>query len=492
MQQAKTNIVNSFIWSAIQRFGSRILLFIANIVLARLLSPADFGCVGIIMVFISFSDIFINGGFASALIQKKDTTQTDYSSVFFVNMSVSLLCYAVLFFWAPSIAEFYHIPILCEVLRAQGIVLIFNAFNVVQTNMLQKRLNFKRLAIAENVSCVLGCGVGIFSAYMGMEVWSLVIKNLVMYFSYSLILWLWDSWRPSFAFSFKSVSELFQFGGFILLSNLTDAIYNNLQPLIIGRVFSDRDLGHFTQARKLEELPVIGLSNVVSSVSFPLYSKLQDDKQGLLTMLQRNIKAITYLNFPLMVLLAIVAEPLMVLLFGEKWLPAVPYFQILCVAGLLTSINISNRDLFAALGRSRVYFYSQLVYKIVGIALIVGGMHWGIEGLIWGRVVAYYFLFVLNAAIANRLIGYGLWLQLRDVLPNLLLSLLSSVPTYLIALRVQHLGAFGQTLCIGSTYAVLYLLLSVLSRNASFILFWRLGMNYAGRFLPRLNKGKND
>lgn len=288
-------------------------------------------------------------------------------------------------------------------------------------------------------------------------------------------------------FSLKSVAELFRFGGFILLSNITDAIYNNLQPLIIGRAFSDRELGYFTQARKLEELPVIGLSNVVSSVSFPLYSKLQDDKLELFAMLRRNVKAISYLNFPLMVLLAIMAEPLMILLFGEKWLPAVPYFKILCVAGLLTSINISNRDLFAALGRSRVYFCSQLVYKVVGIGLIVWGMRFGIEGMICGRVAAYYFLFVLNAVVARRLIGYGLWAQLRDVLPNLTLSLLAGVGAYLLAQRL-HCGVFAQTLSIGAAYGALYLLLSALTRNTSFLQFWRLGKDIVGRYLPSLGK----
>lgn len=490
MQSGSVKSISSFLWSAIQRFGTRILLFVANMVLARLLTPTDFGCVGMIMVFISFSDIFVIGGFASALIQKKNPTQTDYSSVFFVNLFISIFCYTTLFATAPAIARFYHTDILTDILRVQGLTLIFNAFNVVQINILQKNLNFKRLAIAENAACFLGCGTGIAAALMGFGVWSLVIKNLIMYFLYSLILWLWDTWRPNLVFSIKSVVELFKFGGFMLLSSLTNVIYINYQSLIIGRVFSDRDLGYFTQARKLEEIPVVAFSNVVSSVSFPLYAKLQDDKTALLNLLRRNVKAITYLNFPLMVVLALMAEPLIMLLFGDQWLPSVPYFRILCVAGLLTSINVSNRDTFAALGKSRTFFYSQLVYKLVGIGLISAGIPWGIKGMVWGWVGASYFLFVLNATIARKLIGYGLWTQLNDVLPNLLLSITAAPPAYFLTPHILHLNVLIQVLLIGTAYVAPYLLLSGIMRNESFLRFWRLGTNYAGRYLSRRKSNK--
>ena len=231
----------------------------------------------------------------------------------------------------------------------------------------------------------------------------------------------------------------------------------------------------------------MGLAHMVSSVSYPLYSKLQDDGQGLLSMLRRNIKAITYLNFPLMVLLVVVAEPIMVFFFGSKWMPAVPYFQLLCGAGMVMTINISHRDLFAALGKSSVHFRLQLTYEIVGICLIVVGMRFGVEGMICGRVAAYYFLFVLNAVVARRLIGYGLWAQLRDVLPNLALSLLAGVGAYLLAQRL-HCGAFAQVLSIGAAYGALYLLLSALTRNTSFLQFWRLGKDIVGRYLPSLGK----
>ncbi|MBQ9470565.1 MAG: lipopolysaccharide biosynthesis protein [Bacteroidales bacterium] len=488
-QQDKKKLSNSFIWSAVQRFGTRIMLFITNLVLARLLSPSDFGCLGIMMVFTEFSSIFINGGFASALIQKKNPSQVDYSSVFFVNMGMSVFFFVAFFLGASPIASFYQNPVLCDVLRVQGLVLIFNAFNVVQINILQKRLDFRRLAVAENVSCFISCGVSIVAAYMDFGVWSFVVKNIGLSLLYSLILWFWDSWRPSLLFSFKSVRELFQFGGFIMLSSLAESIYDNMQPLIIGKAFSSRDLGYFTQARKLQEIPIMGLSHMVSSVSYPLYSRLQDDKQDLLNMLRRNIKAITYINFPLMVLLMIAAKPVMVLFFGDKWLPSVPYFQILCMAGLIMPVNISNRDLFAALGRSRVSFRVQIAYEIVGIALIVGGMHFGIEGLIWGRVAAYYFLFVLNAAIARRLIGYGLWAQLRDVLPNLAISLLAGAGIYLLAQRL-HLAPLLQTLSIGATYAALYLLLSVVTHNTTFVLFWHLGKGFVVRYMPWADKQK--
>lgn len=480
-QDSKNKTTGSFFWSAIQRFGTRILIFISNIVLARLLSPADFGCVGLITVFINFSDDFINGGFASALIQKKSPTQADYSSVFYLNLSIALICYAILFVFSPAIAKFYHIPILCDILRIQGIVMIFNAFGVVQTNILQKQLNIKRLAIADNISSLLGSIAGIIAAYKGIGVWSLVIRYVGVYFFYVFFIWIIDSWKPSLTFSFKSIRELFKFGGFMLLSNITDTVYNNIQSLIIGRVFSDSDLGQFTQARKLEEIPVMGLASVVSTVSFPLYSKLQDDKESLLCLLHRNTKTITYLSFPLMVLLFLVSEPLMILLFGDKWLPAVPYFRILCISGLITTINVTNKDLITAMGCSRLYFYSQLIYKITGVLFILFGLRWGIEGMIWGRVFAYYLLFLMNAFISERIINYGLYSQIQDVFPNLIIAFISGTIIFCGIEYVKMLNVFIQVACISACYSLLYLLLSALTQNESFNYYLKFAHDFATR-----------
>ena len=481
MSSSSNSVSVNFIWSGVQRFGSRILLFIANMVLARLLSPADFGCVGLITVFINFSDDFINGGFASALIQKKSPTQADYSSVFYLNLSIALICYAILFVFSPAIAEFYHIPILCDILRVQGIVMIFNAFGVVQTNILQKQLYIKHLAIADNISSLLGSIAGIIAAYKGLGVWSLVIRYLGVYFFYVLFIWIIDSWKPSLTFSFKSIRELFKFGGFMLLSNITDTVYNNIQSLIIGRVFSDSDLGQFTQARKLEEIPVMGLASVVSTVSFPLYSKMQDDKENLLCLLHRNNKTITYLSFPLMVLLFLISEPLIILLFSDKWLPAVPYFRILCISGLITTINVTNKDLITALGYSSLYFYSQLIYKIIGVLFILFGLRWGIEGMIWGRVFAYYLLFLMNAFIAERIINYGLYSQIKDVFPNLIIAFISGATIFCGIEYVKILNVFIQVACISTCYSLLYMLLSALTRNESFNYYWKFAHDFATR-----------
>lgn len=484
MQENGKKLVNSFLWSAIHRFGTKILLFVSNLVLARLLSPSDFGYAGIILVFVEFSNIFINGGFASALIQKKNTTQIDYSSVFFVNLLLSLLFFLLFFFSASSIASFYQSPILCDILRVQGVVLIFNAFNVVQINVRQKNMEFRQIAIAENIACIVSCVAGIVAAIAGCGVWSFVVKNIGHSMLYSLILWFWDSWRPSFIISLKSIRELFNFGGFILLTTVVDAIYGKIQPLLIGKVFSENDLGFFTQGRKFQDNITMSITHMLSSVSYPLYSKLQDDKESLLLLLRRNIKAISYINFPLMVSLIIMAEPLIIILFGEKWLPSVPYFRVLCAEGMIMVVNITNRDVFSALGKSRMYFRVQLAYEFVGIILIFIGMQYGVLGFVCGRVAAFYVLFLISASVMRWQIGYGFIAQIVDMTPSVLLSLFAGLVSYFVSLYVIHLNVFAQVLVIGSVFYVIFILSSALSRNESFMMYRHLVVKYIGRFIP--------
>ncbi|MBQ5718961.1 MAG: lipopolysaccharide biosynthesis protein, partial [Alistipes sp.] len=329
------------LWSGVQRFGTMGIAFISNIVLARLLSPDDYGCIGMLAIFITVSNTFVDGGFGSALIQKKEPTQRDYSTIFWWNLFLSIVIYGILYLGAPFISQFYRIPLLSHVLRVQGVILIINALNIIQSNQLRKRLNFRKLAVVNIVSQLVGVCVAIVTAWHGWGVWALVAQQIVASSMTSILLWTLNRWLPDLVFSKESFKQLFGFGSFILCSNLINTFCNNVQGLLIGRFFTSATMGYYTQARKLEEVASHSFSTVVDQVSYPILSKFQSDNAAMQSVLYKLTTALAYVTFPLMLVLILVAEPLITLLYGDKWLPCVPYFQILCVAGIASCLQVT-------------------------------------------------------------------------------------------------------------------------------------------------------
>ena len=432
----KQKTISGMLWSGIGRIGTVGISFLSNIVLARLLMPDDFGCIGMLYVFIAISSIFISGGLGQALIQKKEPTHIDYTTVFYWNLVMSVIFYIILYFSAPAIARFYEIPLLKDVLRVQSIVLFIQSFAIVQSNQLQKQLRFKELSVRNIVSTLCGVIVAIIMAFMGYGVWSLVASALVTATVSVMLLWKMSTWRPTLEFSFQSLKELFSFGGLMLLSSLVETIYTNLQSLIIGKFYSAKDLGYFTQAKKLEEVPTNSLSAIVNEVSFPVFSALQDDKEKLLAGVRKNIKAITYLNFPLMVMLMVIAQPLITLLYGAKWAPAAPFFQILCISSMIYTLNTLNTNVIKSLGKSTIYFFVQLSKRLIGIGLIVAGFQFGIYGLLWAIASVGYISFIINAIVNGKLIGYGLFKQIKDVGVCYLCVAMIGIGLYVLGLHI--------------------------------------------------------
>ena len=269
----KQKTISSMIWNAIQRFGTMILSFISNIVLAWILVPEDFGCIGMLSIFIAVSEVFIDGGFGSALIQKKGATQEDFSTIFYWNLFVSAILFLALQLFSPVVATFYHMPELTNILRVTSVVLIINGFSVIQTTMLTKALSFKLLAKINVISTFVGVVVSILAAMIGLGVWSLVIKTLLSALLAAILLWTLNKWRPSLVFSTKSFKDLFGFGGLMLVSSLLNTLFENIQGLVIGRVYTPADLGYYSQAKKLDDIPSKSISQIVTQVSFPAFSK---------------------------------------------------------------------------------------------------------------------------------------------------------------------------------------------------------------------------
>ena len=293
------------------------IAFISGIVLARLLTPHDYGCIGMLLIFTSLASTFIDSGFGEALIQKKKPTNTDYSTIFFWNMGVATVLYIVLFFSAPAIARFYEIPILSPVLRVQAFVLIINAFKLVQANQLKKRLDFKALSIVTMTTSIFALVVTIVMAYHGMGVWSLVTQNLLMAGVPAVVFWFYLKWRPSWTFSWNSFRELFGFGAYMFLTHFVNELGKQIQTLLIGKMFSSSILGYYSKAYSTERMASQVISGVVASVAYPLYAKAQDDKKALANIIRRITMSISYLTFPLMLLLILIAQPVFMLLSNE-------------------------------------------------------------------------------------------------------------------------------------------------------------------------------
>lgn len=426
----KNKTISGMMWSAVGKVGTLTINFLSNLVLARLLMPADFDCIGMLAIFLAVSNIFIQGGLGAALIQKKEPTELDYSTVFYWNLAFAILFYGLLFALAPSIANFYGLSILQPMLRVQGIVLLIQSFAIVQITKLQKEMNFKALAIRNMAAAFAGTLIAIPMAFRGYGAWSLIASAITAAIINVLLLWKMSSWRPSWEFSLTSLKQLFSFGGLMLLSSLAETLYTNLQGLIIGKRFPSGNLGYYMQAKKLEEVPVTGLSSIVNEVTFPAFASIQNDPERLLAGVRKSTKALSFLNFPMMILLIIIAQPLITLLYGSKWDTSVPYFQILCISGLIYTINTLNSNVIKSLGKGKIYFVIQITKRIIGIGLILFGMRYGIYGLLWATACSAYISFIINASVNKKLINYGIFRQLGDVGIFLLLAAFTGVITY--------------------------------------------------------------
>lgn len=429
-ESLKQQAINGVLWSGIQKFGISFISFISNIFLARLLTADDYGCIGLLAIFIAVSNALVLGGFISALIQKKDANETDFSTVFLWNIVVSITLYALLFLASPYIAEYYSIEKLRKILRIQGLILLINGLSAVQTTLLRKSLQFKKLATINLISASVSIMVALILAYKGFGVWSLVVQQLVSSSCNTLILWVTSTWRPSFIFSLSSFKGLFSYGCFLLLSDLMNTVCDNVQGLIIGKRFSSSTMGYYTQAKRLEEVPTQSISQLVAQVTFPIYARIQDDVEKLRSAVKGTLALMNFVNFPLMVMLIVIAKPLIVFLYSEKWINSIPYFQILCVAGIVNCLQSVNYQVVSATGRSKQLFAWNFVKRGSGIILIVIGALSGVRGILWGMVVSYYIIYFINAGLAYQSTHYSVLEQLVDSTPLLFIALVSGVVSY--------------------------------------------------------------
>lgn len=433
MDELRKKTVTGSFWTLFERFGYLGIQFISNLILSRLLMPDDFGTIGVLMVFTSLSYVLIDSGLSSALIQKKQISEEDKSTVFFTNLSLSILVYIVLFLSSPFIAEYFHNPEIKNLLRVIELIVVIDAFAAIQSTTLARDMNFKTLTLYKISSIFLAVAVSIFLAYKGWGVWALVVQYLLFSLFRALLLWLRSKWRPAFLFSKQSFKSLFGFGSKLLLSTTIATLYNQLQSILIGRRFSASDLGYYTQARQLMQIPTDSLSRVVDSVSFPAYSKIQTERKQLRVMVRQNLQILLFVNTPLMFYLSTLAKPLLVFLYSEKWLESVPYFRFLCLGfGLLIIIHNNSLTALKSVGRTDIVLKLEIIKKILGVLLLLGGLHlFGLWGLMYGLAINSFIELFLNGYYLKKEIDYGPWDQIKDLLPSLGLSLIASLASFM-------------------------------------------------------------
>ena len=402
--------------------GTQVVSFLVSIILARLLEPKDFGTITLITVFIAISQVFVLSGFGSALIQKKDVTEEDYNSVFYLSLCVSALLYAVLFFAAPGIALFYQEPLLVGILRLLALTLIVGALNAVQYAVLNREMWFKLSFKVSLIAIVVSGVIGVSMAYCGWGVWSLVASSLGGQIATTVTLWFVVHWRPALIFSFSSIRQLFRFSSKLLVSALLDTFFNNLYNLIIGKLFNPTVLGHYSRGQSLPNLLMTSVNGTVSGVIFPALASCQHDLVRVKEITRRAVKATCFVSFPVMLGLAAVAKPLVEVLLTEKWLPCVPYVQISCITFSFWPLHTANLQVLTALGESGTFLALEVIKKVIIVVTIAGTFRFGVMAMVIGQAVTSALCLVINAWPNGRLIGYSFSRQMADVAPSFLLS----------------------------------------------------------------------
>lgn len=430
----KQKTVSGLLWSFVDTIAGQGITFIVGIILARILSPREFGLIGMITVFIAISESFINSGFSSALIRKKDCTNIDFSTVFYFNLAAGILFFLILFFTAPFIACFFDEPKLKPIVQVLGIVLIIDSLTLMQRTILTKRIDFK-LQARISVIASLGSGViAIVMAYKGFGVWSIVAQRIAKQGFNSIFLWLWNRWKPLLVFSMQSFKELFGFGSKLLVSGLIDTLYRNIYYLIIGKFFSAQELGYYTQAEEFQRIPSQNLNGIIGRVSYPVLASIQDDKLRLKNNYQKLIRSTMFITFVLMLGMAAVAEPMIITLIGEKWRPSIIYLQMLSFVGMMYPLHALNLNMLQVSGRSDLFLKLEVIKKILAIPTIVIGVIWGIKIMILGMIVNTLVAYYLNSYWSGRFIGYSFKQQVVDILPSFGLALMMAVFVYLLGL----------------------------------------------------------
>lgn len=427
----KTKVISGLFWRFLEKGGGQLIQFIVQIILARFfLTPEQYGIVGMITVFILIANVFIQNGFTSALIQKKEVSQLEFTSMFYILLATSIFLYGILYFSAPAISRFYQEPLLTGILRIQALTIIIGAFSSIQNAVMSKRMQFKMIFYRTIGANIVSGIVGVLLAALDYGIWAIVWMNVASGLTGAIIFWITVKWRPSLCFSFRAVKALFSYGYKVLITNMIGTVYDNLYPFVIGKLFGDAQLGLYNKGRSIPSLLVENINGSISSVMFPALSSNQDDPIKIKNIVRRSIMTSCFLIFPMMAGLAAVAKPLVLVLLTDKWIGAVPFIQITCIAFAFWPVHTANLQAINALGRSDISLKLEIVKKIVGVVLLSASLPFGIYVFVGNLAVTSIIALFINSIPNYKLLHYGVRQQAADILPSLLLSAAMAVLVY--------------------------------------------------------------
>lgn len=417
MDYSKKNVITNLIWKFSEKAGIQVVNLIIQIFLTRLLLPADYANVAIIMVFVQLANLVVQSGFGSALVQKESVDSKDYSSVFFLCSIIAVVIYILIFICAPSIAKFYKLESLSSLLRVQAIIVFPCAINTVQIAYLSRRMLFSKNFYASVVASIISGIGGITCAYIGLGIWSLIVCNVLNQITLTIALWGLIKWRPTAEFSIKRGKELFVFGWKLLVSSVLNMFYGNLQTLVIGKVFSKTMLGYYNRGELLGTTIMASVNNAISSVMLPVLSRVQNEREKLKQMYRRILSLDCFFSFPIMFGLASVAEPLITILFTEKWLPAVPFMIMVCISRALDPIHVTNLEALLAIGKSDITLKLEIIKKVIGVIFMIITFQINIYVFVFSNIVLSIISTVINSYPNVKNFNYTFKEQLNDICP---------------------------------------------------------------------------
>lgn len=450
----RSKLIHGVAWNFIEKILVKVASFAISVILARLLSPSDYGLMGMLAIFMSISSVFIEGGLAKALIQRQGCQDIDYSTAFVTNVFLSLVIYAVLFLTAPLIAEFYEEPILIPLTRVLALTIILGSFNIVQRAKLMANVDFKSLAQINVMSILVTGAIGIYMAYEGYGVWALVGQSIGSTLFLIIIFPFYSKWKPSLRFSKESFSHLFGFGSKLMITGVYSVIFNNIATFCIGKVYKSAELGYYTRGSQFSDLISFTVNDVLGTVTFPVLSELQNDTDRLVAVYRKSLFVTAMVIFPVMVLCALLAYPLVLLLLTEKWLPCVVLMQWLCLARMFTPLSALNMNILNAVGRSDLFMKLDFSKAPLTIIILAITIPMSVKAIVIGSFVDSFLCFFINAYLPGRMFGYGAWKQIKDWRYILLSIVLMSLVVWGFMQLVEN--AWLQILVGGSVGVLVY------------------------------------
>lgn len=475
-------VLSNLIWRFAERCGAQLVSFIVSVILARLLSPDDYGTVALITVFTTILQVFVDSGLGTALIQKKDADDLDFSTVFFTNIIFCTVLYLGICLCAPLLSKFYDRPEMTPLIRVLGLTVLISGIKNVQQAYVSRKMLFRRFFFATLGGTVTAAVVGITMAYHGWGVWALIAQQLVNLAIDTAILWITVKWRPHKQFSFERLKGLFSYGWKLLVSALLDTAYNDLRQLIIGKMYSSSDLAYYNQGKKFPQLVVSNINTSIDSVLLPSMSAEQDNRSRVRTMTRRAIKTCVYIMAPLMMGLAFTAEPLVRLILTDKWLPCVPFLRIFCITYMFYPIHTANLNAIKAMGRSDLFLRLEIIKKVVGVTLLLSTMWFGVMTMAYSLLAGSVLGQIINSWPNKRLLEYSYIEQIKDILPSILLAVFMGFCVNLITfLAIPEIAILVLQVLLG---AFVYIAGSILLKLDSFQYVW----DIVSSFLLKIKK----